>query len=128
MGSTYLVFYLLLVYEEGLERLVEVFFNEILHELVIQSDDTDEQGNRKGIKLGGLHFQNDLGQYLSGNVSAGLSVRYGHFAPLLDQGADFAEGQMAAVGCVVISPIRIFFDLKMLGGGVGSFSHSSLLK
>ena len=84
MGSTYLVFYLLLVYKEGLERLVEILFNEILYELVIQADDADEQGNRKGIKLGGLHFQNDLGQYLGGNVGAGFSIRYGDFASLLD--------------------------------------------
>ena len=80
-----------LVLKEGLQRLVEVFLDEVFDELIVHPDDPDEQRDGQGIELGCVEFEDDLGQNLGGDIRRSAGIHHDQVVALLDEGADLLE-------------------------------------
>src|SRR6267154_6428163 len=76
MSLADLFFKLLLVIKKRFERLIKVFFDKILHQLVIHSNETDEKRDRQGIELWRVEFEDNLGQDLSRDIRGGFGVNH----------------------------------------------------
>ena len=114
MSLADLLFDLPLVIKEGFQGLIKVFFDEILHQLIIHANDSHEQRYWEGIQLWRVEFKDDLGQKLRRDVSGSLGVSDSNIIALLNQRADFLEGQVAAVSRIVIAAIGVLLNFKNL--------------
>ena len=124
MGAADLFFDLALVVEEGMQSLIEIFFDKIFDEAVIHANEAEEERNRERIELGGVELEDNLGKELGGDVGAAPGIDDADVIALLDQIADFFQGEMPAVGGIVVSAIRVLLDLEAFGIGFGLRRHA----
>jgi len=113
VGAPELLFYLRLVVQERFKGLIKILVDKIFDQLVVHPDDADKQRHGQGIKLGRIQFKDDLGEQLGGDIGRGFGIDDVQVIALLNQRPDLVQGQVPAVGRVVIAPIRILLDLKL---------------
>lgn len=103
-----------LVFKERFQGLIEVFLDEILDQLVIHSNEPNEERDGQRIEFWRIEFENDLSQELSRDVGGGLSINDSDVIALLNQGTDFLECEVPAMRCIIISAIGILLDFENL--------------
>lgn len=124
MCLTDALFDLSLVVKKGFQRLIEVFLDEILHQLIVHANDANKERHWEGIQLWRVEFQYDLRQDLSRNIPGCFRISNPNVVPLLDERADLLKRQVPAMGGVIISPIGVLFDFENLF--VAGFRHTEV--
>jgi hypothetical protein len=118
---------LFLVFHEGSKGPVEIGFDEVPDQLVIDPDHPEEKRHGEAVQLGSLELQDDLGEDLGGDVRPGPGIGDGEVVPLADQPPDLLEGEVPAVRRVVIAPVGILPDVEVRRGrSIGGAAHGCL--
>ena len=95
----------------------EIARHQHLHAVAIEADELAQEGDGKEtLPLLVLLLEDDLGQYLAGDVLAGLGVMDEEILARLHHGGEVFEGDIGAGAGVVEAPVGVFLDGDRLVG------------